>query len=164
VALVEIDIRHLGVARDLGVPSSRGLSGYLQDPTVSVDAVLERPAGVGFAVVVAGPASAMPYELLKSPRLDALLAALRERFDFIVVDTPPLFPFPDVGLVRHLVDGFVLVVRANRTPREMARDSLAAIGPDRILGVLFNEERTGVGGEVGWRSYLARPLGGPRAA
>jgi Mrp family chromosome partitioning ATPase len=128
-----------------------------------VNAVLERPAGLGFAVVVAGPPSAMPYELLKSPRLGALLAALRERFDFVVVDTPPLFPFPDVGLIRHLVDGFVLVVRANRTPREMARDSVAAIGPARLLGVLFNDERAGLSGEVRWRSYV-RGLGGPRAA
>jgi capsular exopolysaccharide synthesis family protein len=164
VALVEVDVRHPSVTRYLGLPSSRSLSGYLQDPTMSVDAPLERPAGVGFAVVAAGPASSMPYELLKSPRLAALVAALRERFDFVVVDTPPVFPFPDVGLVRPLIDGFVLVVRANRTPREMARDSLAALGPDRLLGVIFNDDERAADGAVSWRSYLGRPRGGSRAA
>jgi len=166
VALVEVDVRHPGVARYLGLPNSRGLSGYLIDPTMSLDAVLERPSGVGFAVVVAGPASSMPYELLKSPRLRDLFAALRERFDFVVVDTPPVTPFPDVGLVRDLVDGFILIVRANRTPREMVRDSLYAIGADRVLGVVFNDAE-GIGAETddsSWRSYLARPLGGSRAA
>jgi protein-tyrosine kinase len=165
VALVEADVRHPGVARFLGLPASRGLSGYLMDPTMTVDDVLQRPTGVGFAVVVAGPASSMPYELLKSPRLRALFAKLRERFDFVVVDTSPVQPFPDVGLVRDLVDGFLLIVRANRTPREMARDSLAAIGADRVLGVIFNDdERPGIDSDdAGWRSYLARPLGGSRA-
>jgi capsular exopolysaccharide synthesis family protein len=166
VALVEVDVRHPGVARALGLPAARGLSTYLLDHAMTVDAVLERPGGVGFAVVAAGAASAMPYELLKSPRLRALFDALRERFDFVVVDTPPVLPFPDVGLVRDLVDGFVLVVRANRTPREMVRDSLGVIGVDRVLGVLFNDdELPGVKGrDAGWRSYLARPLGGARAA
>lgn len=165
VALVEVDVRHPGVARYLGLPNGRGLSSYLLDHAMPLDAVLERPSGVGFAVVVSGPASSMPYELLKSPRLRALFTALRERFDFVVVDTPPVLPFPDVGLVRDLVDGFILVVRANRTPREMVRDSLHAIGADRVVGVVFNDdERIGVEAEAGWRSYLARPLGGPRAA
>jgi capsular exopolysaccharide synthesis family protein len=166
VALVEVDVRHPGVARYLGLPNSRGLSGYLLDHAMTLDAVLERPEGVGFAVVVAGPVSSMPYELLKSPRLRALLAGLRERFDFVVVDTPPVLPSPDVGILRDLVDGFVLVVRANRTPREMVRDSLNAVGPDRVLGVIFNDdERTVVerdGDAAGWRAVLA--LGGSRAA
>jgi len=170
VALVEVDVRHPGMARYLGLSPYRGLSTYLLDAGLGVDDVLERPSGVGFAVVVAGPASSMPYELLKSPRLGALLGDLRQRFDFVLVDTPPVLPFPDVGIVRDLVDGFVLVVRANRTPREMVRDSLATIGTDRALGVLFNDdERSAVtvsrdDDEAGWRAVLPRARGGVRAA
>lgn len=169
VALVELDIRHPGVARYLGLSNARGLSTYLLDPQMSVDAVLERPAGVGFAVVVAGPRSSMPYELLKSPRLTALFATLRERFDFVVVDTPSVLPFPDVGILRDFVDGFLLVVRANRTPREMLRESVATVGADRTLGVIFNDdERTAAAAGsladgAGWRGVLG-PLGGSRAA
>lgn len=169
VALVEVDVRHPAVARALGLAPGPGLSSFLLDHAVPVDAVVERPAGIGFAVVVAGPPSAIPYELLKSPRLASLFAALRERFDFIVVDTPPVLPFPDVGILRDQVDGFVLVVRANHTPRETVRDSVAAVGAHRVLGVIFNDDaRTGVlatgGGAGGWRSVLSRPLGAPRAA
>ncbi len=169
VALVDVDVRHPGAARALGLPAGRGLSTYLLDRAVPVEAVLARPAGVGFAVVVAGPASAMPYELLKSPRLAALFEELRQRFDFVVVDTPPVLPFPDVGILRDLVDGFVLVVRANRTPRELVRDSLTVVGTHRVLGVIFNDdERTAAAlspvERAGWRSVLSRPLGTARAA
>ncbi len=167
VVLVEVDVRHPGVGQYLGLSAARGLSSFLLDQSTAVESIIERPSGVGFAVVVAGPASSMPYELLKSPRLTALFSALRERFDYVVVDTPPVLPFPDVGILRDLVDGFLLVVRANRTPREMVRDSLATIGQPRVLGVVFNDdERTAVevnGDGAGWRSYL-KPLGGARAA
>jgi Mrp family chromosome partitioning ATPase len=168
--LLEADLRHPSVARYLGMPGRRGLSAYLVGGETSLDGVLERPACTAFAVVTAGAASAMPYELLKSPRLIALLRELRERFDYVVVDAPPALPFPDVGLLRDAVDGFVLVVRANRTPREMLRDSLNVIGRQRALGLIFNDdERSSVStfeeeSEAGWRRFVPRPLGGARVA
>jgi protein-tyrosine kinase len=169
VVLVEADLRHPGVARALGLPAARGLSSYLLDPAMSVDAVITRPAGVAFATVMAGAASSMPYELLKSPRLAGLLAALRERFDYVVLDTPPALPYPDVGILRDLVDGFVLVVRANRTPRETLRDCMNVIGHQRGLGLIFNDdERSAIttvnDDEPAWRRLMPRPLGGARVA
>jgi capsular exopolysaccharide synthesis family protein len=165
VVLVEADLRHPAVARALGLPSARGLSTYLLDVGMGVDAVVARPGGVAFAVVPAGTASSMPYELLKSPRLAGLLAALRDRFDYVVLDTPPVLPYPDVGILRDLVDGFVLVVRANRTPREMLRDCMNVVGRQRGLGVIFNDdERSTVttieNDEPSWRRLMPRPLGG----
>jgi capsular exopolysaccharide synthesis family protein len=164
VVLVEADLRHPGVARALGLPTARGLSTYLLDPNMTVDAVVARPAGVAFAVVPAGTASSMPYELLKSPRLAGLLAALRDRFDYVVLDTPPALPYPDVGIVRDLVDGFVLVVRANRTPRETLRDCMNVIGRQRGLGLIFNDDErstlTTIDDEPSWRRLMTRPLGG----
>jgi protein-tyrosine kinase len=167
VVLVEADLRHPGAARLLGLPATRGLSSYLLDSTMAVDAVVARPAGVAFAIVPAGAASSMPYELLKSPRLAGLLAALRDRFDYVVVDTPPALPYPDVGILRDLVDGFVVVVRANRTPREMLRDCMNVVGRQRGLGLIFNDdERSSVttinDDEPAWRRLMPRPLGGVR--
>ncbi len=165
VVLVEADLRHPAVGRALGVPSARGLSTYLLDATMGVDAVIARPSGVAFAVVPAGTASSMPYELLKSPRLASLLAALRDRFDYVVLDTPPVLPFPDVGILRDLVDGFVVVVRANRTPREMLRDCMNVVGRQRGLGVIFNDDErstltTVADDEPSWRRLVPRTLGG----
>lgn len=162
VALVDADLRHPGVARYLGLPPGPGLSSYLLDPTMAVDTIVARPGTVAFAVVTAGPVSSMPYELLKSPRLIALFRALRERFDFVVLDTPSVLPFPDVGILRDAVDGFVLVVRANRTPREMLRESVTTIGQNRALGLVWNDDdRTAVSTYAdttvpgGWRRYLS---------
>lgn len=170
VALVEADLRHPSMAEALGLRGGHGLSTYLLDHTLRIEQVIQRPVGLGFAVIVAGSVSSMPYELLTSPRFSALFAELRERFDFVVVDTPPTLPFPDVGILRDLVDGFVVVIRANRTPREQVRQSLEAIGAQRVLGVIFNDDdrsdATATGGprRRRFRDYLERPRGGIRAA
>jgi capsular exopolysaccharide synthesis family protein len=167
VVLLDADLRHPGTAKYLGLPAGRGLSTYLLDNRTTLDDIVERPAGLTFAVIPAGPVSSMPYELLKSPRLASLLAALRDRFDYVMVDTPSVLPFPDVGILRDAVDGFVMIVRANRTTRELLRDSLNTIGRPRTLGLIYNDDdRSAIsvsgdeGEEGGWKRYLA--IGGMR--
>lgn len=165
VVLVEADLRHPAAARYLGLSAPRGLSSYLLDQAMNLDSVLQRPASIAFAVVPAGAASSMPYELLKSPRLSALLGELRQRFDYVLVDTPPALPYPDVGILRDLVDGFVVVVRANRTPKEMLQDTMTVLGRQRTLGLVFNDdEHSGVptfeaDREARWKRLMPRPLG-----
>ena len=168
VVLLEADLRHPTVSRYLGLPAARGLASYLPDATMTLETVLQRPSSIAFSVIIAGAQSSMPYELLKSPRLAALVAELRERFDYVLVDTPPALPIPDVGIVRDLVDGFVLVVRANRTPRETLSDTLGVLGRPRTLGLVFNDDdRTtvptlGDREASGWRRFVAGPMGAAR--
>jgi polysaccharide biosynthesis transport protein len=168
VALVEADLRHPSVAGYLGLPVGRGLSTYLVDTTMTVDDVVQRPASIAFAVLPAGSASSMPYELLKAPRMSALITELRRRYDYVLVDTPSALPFPDVGILRDLLDGFIVVVRANRTPREQLQDTMTVLGRQRTLGLVFNDDdRTGVPavkeqGEARWRRLVQRPVGAAR--
>ena len=161
VVLVDADLRHPRVGDYLGLTSAAGLSSFLLDSALDVDQVTEKPSSIAFSVIPAGAVSSMPYELLKSPRLSALFGALRTKFDYVVVDTPPVLAFPDVGILRDAVDGFVLVVRANRTPREGLVDGLDTIGRHRVLGLVFNDDgRNGaiVAGrdpDNGWRKYFS---------
>jgi protein-tyrosine kinase len=166
VVLVDTDLRHPRIAEYLGIASARGLSSYLLDMNLEPDMVIEKPSSIAFSVVPAGPVSSMPYELLKSPRLAALIATLRTRFDFVVLDTPPVLAFPDVGILRDVVDGFVMIVRANRTPREGLIDGLDTIGRHRVLGLVFNDDdRNGAAiseseSDSRWRKYLSLNVGG----
>jgi capsular exopolysaccharide synthesis family protein len=166
VVLVDADLRHPSLASYLGLPSAQGLSAYLLDTSLTPDDIVVKPASTSFSVVVAGPPSSMPYELLKSSRLTALFQDLRARFDYVVVDTPPVLLFPDVGIVRDTVDGFVMVVRANHTPREGVNDGLDTIGRHRVVGLIFNDDARHVAAtsdvepDHRWRRYLPLRLGG----
>ncbi len=85
--------------------------------------------------------TAAPYELLRSPRLEALLTEARQQYDYVVIDTPPFVPFPDCRLIAKCVDGFVLVVASNRTQRGLLAETLKAMDPEKAVGFVFNAHR-----------------------
>ncbi len=101
--------------RDLGP----GLATALVD-----DSVRDAPAETevpNLWVVPAGPIPPNPSELLHSERFRAFLARLSERFDQVILDSPPVAAVTDATILSRLVDGTVLVVRANQTGKEVAR-------------------------------------------
>jgi Mrp family chromosome partitioning ATPase len=67
-----------------------------------------------------------------------LLEEARGAFDWVIVDTPPVALLPDANLLSAMVDGAVLVVRAETTPWDLAQRAVAAIGRERLLGVVLN--------------------------
>jgi receptor protein-tyrosine kinase len=73
--------------------------------------------------------------------MDAVLKAARRLFDLVLLDAVPVLPVADTVLMQDLVDGFQLVVRSRRTPRDAIHETLAKLRPDRILAVVFNGHR-----------------------
>jgi capsular exopolysaccharide synthesis family protein len=91
----------------------------------------------------AGPRPPDPSALLSSERARVLFAALREKYPWVIVDSPPVLAVSDGAVLASLADGVLLVVRANSTPIEavlLARDRLQALGA-RMLGVVLNDVR-----------------------
>ena len=81
-----------------------------------------------------------PADLLSSHRMREAIAELRERFKFIVIDSPPVMAATDPVILSALTDGVLLVVRSGETPKEAftrTRDLLAAV-KCRLLGVVLN--------------------------
>ena len=136
VLLVEADLRRPSLVNTLGVPPSHGLGEWLNG-TLDHLPVRRVEAG-GFYMLAAGQAGLRRPELLGSPRMDAALKSARRLFDLVIIDATPVLPVSDTVLMQDLVDGFQLVVRSRRTPRDAIRDSLAKLRADRVAGVVFN--------------------------
>jgi Mrp family chromosome partitioning ATPase len=80
-----------------------------------------------------------------------LLNDAAEQFDWVIVDTPPVALMPDANLLASLIDGALLVVSAHTTPYPLVQRAAAAIGPDRILGVILNRtDHSGLAQEYGY--------------
>jgi Mrp family chromosome partitioning ATPase len=89
-------------------------------------------------VLPAGRSTAAPYDVVHSPRFGALLQEARGRYGSIIVDTPPLIPVPDGRIIERSVDGVLVVVAANRTPRKLVAEGLRLIDPAKLIGIVFN--------------------------
>ena len=140
VLIIDADLRRPSVAQRLGGSGEEpGLIDAILDPQRTLDDVIRRRPEFNLSILPAGQATPTPYELLNSPRLAELLDAARRRFDYIVLDTPPVVPFPDCRVLGKLVDGFFLVVAAHRTPRGLLEEALNVLEPSKVLGIVFNE-------------------------
>jgi polysaccharide biosynthesis transport protein len=142
VLLIDADLRHPRCHTALGVSNERGFSNVLRGEHVVEDVVhaLVMPR---VYVMPAGPPPPNPADLLGSPRVGELFAGLRDRYDFVVLDTPPVLPVTDAAVLARLADGVVLIVKSGGTSRVLARrarDRLFQVGA-RFLGVLVNDVR-----------------------
>ena len=140
--LVDADLRKPGINRALSLVDGKhaGLSSYLAGVS-SLDLItVPHPAITNLAAIPTGPIPPNPADLLSSRRLTELVADLRSRFKFVVIDSPPIMAATDAVILSVLVDGVLLVVRSGETPKEAftrTRDLLAGV-KCRVLGVVLN--------------------------
>ena len=99
-----------------------------------------RGRGDTVTVLPAGTRPSAPYEVLESPRLGELLESCRQRFDYVILDTPPITTVPDCRVIGKWVDGFLVVVAADRTPRKLVEEALELMEPAKVVGLVFNRE------------------------
>jgi capsular exopolysaccharide synthesis family protein len=152
VLLVDCDIRRPRVHGLFRMPRSPGLMELLTasrhptgDPVSAPDAIRETSIA-GLSVLTCGALPSNAANLLSSTRMRVLLGELREQFDIIVLDTPPVLATADAGIVASLTDGVLLVVRAGTTDRNAAQrayQQLANVGA-RVVGTVLNDP----GGQV----------------
>ncbi len=119
VLLVDGDMRRSSVHQPFGMEKDRGLSTYLTNGAEPHEVVQESEIPC-LSVVTAGPTPSNPSELLGSTRMAEFMSWARESFDFIVMDSPPAAAVTDASVLAPQVDGVVMVVRADRTPRRAA--------------------------------------------
>jgi len=141
VLVIDGDLRQPSVGRYLGlVDARRGLVDALRDPSYALNGLARRISQFNLWVVPAGRPEASPYELLSSPRLEAIVAQARRDFDCVLIDTPPAVRMPDCRLIERWVDGVLLVVAANKTPRALVSEALNGLNPEKLFGFVFNAD------------------------
>ena len=142
------------LTKTLGLPPAHGLSEWLNGTLDYVPRARGRAGRLLPGDGRARPGCERP-ELLGSPRMDAVLKAGRRLFDLVLLDAVPVLPVADTVLMQDLVDGFQLVVRSRRTPRDAIHDTLAKLRSDRVIGVVFNghQEYEASYKDYGYRRY-----------
>jgi len=142
VLLIDADLRRPSVARQLALTETPlGLADLLTDQRMNLSQVVQSLDRYHLDVITAGTARSAIHQLLRSARFDQVLREARERYDYVVIDTPPLLPVFDSALLAKASDGVLMVVSANQTPRKLLGEALNLLDPAKVLGIVFNRDQ-----------------------
>ncbi|HXH06103.1 MAG TPA: CpsD/CapB family tyrosine-protein kinase [Vicinamibacterales bacterium] len=135
VLLVDADLRDPTVHHLLGLPGAPGLAEYLRAEAAELPIAA---ASSTLSLVPAGTPNGNPVAGLVSERMRGLVRQAVGRFDWVLLDTPPVGLLPDANLVARLADGVLFVIAAGATPYRLVQRAIAAVEPERVIGVVLN--------------------------
>jgi capsular exopolysaccharide synthesis family protein len=138
ILVIEADLRRPKVADLLGVERSVGLTNVLAGQ-VRVEQAIQPWAGGRFDVLASGPLPPNPSELLASKHTEDLLEEMREQYEMVLIDSPPLLPVTDAAAVAPATDGAILICRYKQTSQGQVKAAVAALEAVSapLLGTVF---------------------------
>ncbi|MGD2184193.1 GumC family protein [Lusitaniella coriacea] len=140
VLLVDADLRRPQIHAMLDLPNVWGLS-HVISMDIEVDDIVQRsPADDNFHVLTAGQIPPDPTRLLSSQKMRNLIVKLRESYDLVIFDTPPLLGLADGKFLSAHVDGMLIVARVGRTDRTLLKQVLEGLKVSQcsVLGIVAN--------------------------
>lgn len=139
VVLVDCDMRRPRLHRVFGTDRDHGVTTALLD-LANLSQVEHQTPVPNLSVVTTGPLPPNPAEILHSEAFAKMLTMLRERYDCVVIDSPPVVPVTDSAVLSTSVDGTVLVVRAFKTTKDVARRAVRSIRDvgGHLVGTVLN--------------------------
>ena len=153
VLAIDCDLRRPQLTDNFAMSTKSGLTAVLNGDDEIHEAIHQSPIP-NLSIMPSGSIPANPAEALTLPEMRQLLDVLRDKFDYIILDTPPLLVVTDPSITASMVDGVVLTVRVRRKSKPNAKESmgiLRAVGA-HVLGVVINNSDE-AGSSDGYRGY-----------
>ena len=141
--LIDSDMRNPTIHRMFSIPVKNGLSEILAGLTDNI--TVSKTDVENLSVLTGGKIPPNPSELLSSPRMDKLLEFVKEHYDCVFIDTPPVNLVTDATVFAQKTTGYILIVKANVSDNsdvKLAVNSLDNIGGN-ILGFVLNDVTSG---------------------
>lgn len=140
VILIDADLRKPRLHKIFKVRNLQGLSSYLTGK-ISLKDAIQKTSVDNLWIISSGPHPPNPAELLESRKMKEVIGSLKEMFDVILLDSPPVLAVIDPLIICALVDGAVLVVRAGKTTRKGLTRAVVEVTKSKaqIIGLVFNE-------------------------
>ena len=138
ILVIDADLRTSGVGRTLRMEERAGIREWYRSNGRITDFIC-RLAEHNVWVLPKGQEAVDPLELLKSPRMSALLTTMGNTFDWLLIDSAPLLPIADSEVISWIADGTIVVVRRETSSKEELKQALARVAPSKIIGLLLND-------------------------
>jgi protein-tyrosine kinase len=174
VLLVDADFRRSAVHALLGLPRTPGLAEVISGECSFDDAVIEAVEYPHLHILASGEPKANPSELLETPQWRAFCGLARERYEYAIMDAPPIGSVADSDLIQLSADGVIMILRPDYTRRGNCAKALESVPKDKLLGVLLNGTRSwpfghhgdgyGYGYGYGYKAVARETAGKPNGA
>jgi capsular exopolysaccharide synthesis family protein len=144
VLLIDCDMRRPRLHDIFDLPNDYGLRDVLESPHFEEEVIARatfKTDTPGMCVMPSGTPGGNISTLLYSSNLAKLVEYLRQHFDAVFIDTPPMLQMPDARIVGRLVDGVIMVIRSGKTTRDTARVAIQRLAEDGtpVLGTILND-------------------------
>lgn len=139
VLIIDMDMRKPRIHRYFDVPSSPGLSDNLGG--FSPEIPISPTQYENLFILPVGTIPPSPPELLMNPSFDKLIESVREQYDYVFIDTPPIHLVTDLAIIANKLDGVVFIVRENAVTLEVVKTSVEGLErvDAKILGFILND-------------------------
>ncbi len=140
VILLEFDLRKPKLSQSLGISNSSGVTNYLVGFETLDQVIKKIPGNDNLFIIPSGPIPPNPVELIESEKMKELFVILREKFDYIIIDTSPVGMVSDAKSLSPLIDCSLFIVRFNYTPKIKFKELVAEIEGSAFpkIGIVFN--------------------------
>ena len=143
VLLIDADLRRSSVSAQLGLETGApGLADLIARSPKPLSALIKHPEVCGFDLLPAGSSAMSVQALFRSDRFAKVLDEARGLYDYVLLDTPPLAPVFDAAVLARAVDGVIMVVAADKTPRRLLAVALDLLDPAKVIGIVFNNDNS----------------------
>lgn len=139
VLVIDCDLRNPSIYKEFGISNSYGLTDLLVEEKELSNYIKETPIN-NLHILTAGSIPPNPSEILSSNRMKEFMEMVREEYDYVFIDTPPIGMVTDAGILSAFLDGTILVVRSEFVDIKNLQESkkkLVSVNSN-ILGVVLN--------------------------
>lgn len=166
VLLMELDLRKPSITSKLGLPAKKGFSHYVVRPEMKLEDIIGASnTNENVDIIQAGAIPPNPAELLVNPRTKVMMDELALRYDYIIMDAPPVGMVTDAQLLNRYADLCLFVVRQGYTYKEQLRIPNDLVSKNKISGIqlVVNDVQTkgnlysGYGYGYGYGNYGQEP-------
>ena len=154
VIILDFDLRRPKIQRAFHKSNDIGLYNYIVDDKEFHELILHDASGID--LLLTGNKLTYPHIVLQSNKVLSMVEKLRQEYDYIVIDTPPVLSVTDALIISKYVDGVIYVAAYNQTKKEDAKaglDQLQQNGANIIGGVLANIDVRKAHGVYGYQYY-----------
>lgn len=155
VLLIDGDLRIPSVAKKMEIASSPGLTDLLMDFETQPLNLFKSKLLNDWYILPSGDLPPNPSELLSSSRMETVLKTLSEKFDYIIIDLPPVNIVSDALAISSLITGMVVVIREDYTEKKELENCFRQLKLSNVnvLGCVLNETKTGKGSYGKYKKY-----------